>query len=317
MYKFFNTSGPCFPNKHYMVPTSKRLFQTKELIEQEKYFVLHAPRQTGKTTQVIALMHELNAEGTYVSLYINVEPAQAYREDAVMANQIIINRFRIQSLVYLPEELRPSPQCYDIALLSDGLSEFLTKWCLELPKPLILFFDEIDTLIGNSLLSVLRQLRAGYTNRPQAFPHSMCLIGVRDIRDYRILSDQQSRHIIGGSAFNIKDQSLTIANFNQEQVAQLYAQHTEATGQAFTQEALKQIFWYSQGQPWLVNALGRQLCFSELRKGRVQLADYLKRCGLNFGRLIIYSRKPPEDIETVGKREQMEEEGKQIEVIWM
>jgi hypothetical protein len=54
-----------------------------------------------------------------------------------------------------------------------------------------------------------------------------------------------------------------------------------------------------------------------LTKGRKQLADYLRRCGLDFGRLIIYSRKPPEDIETVGERELLEEAGKHIEVIWM
>ncbi len=262
MYKFFNTSGPCFPDKHYMIPTSERWFQTQELIEQEKYFVLRAPKQTGKTTQVLSLVNQLNADGNYIALYINVEPAQAYRENAEKVNEVILSRFRIQSLVDLPEELRPSSACYDVASMLEGMGEFLTKWCLELPKPLVLFIDKVDTLMGDSLLSVLRQIRAGYTNRPHAFPHSVCLIGVRNIRDYRIFSDREQRYVIGGSAFNIKDESLTIQDFTQEQVVQLYEQHTQATGQPFSQAALEKVFWYSQGQPWLVNAFGKQLCFS-------------------------------------------------------
>ncbi len=516
MYKFFNTAGPCFPQDHYMIPTSERLLQTRELIEQKKYFILHAPRQTGKTTQVISLMHQLNEEGKYVALYINVEAGQAVRHNVDKVNEITLATFEMQSRIYLSAEYQPSESCYHVRSMAKGIHTFLSNWCLELPKPLVLFIDEIDSLIGDSLLSVLRQLRDGYANRPRAFPHALCLIGLRDVRDYRIFSDQEQRHVIGGSAFNIKDKSLTIDDFTPKQIQQLYAQHTEVTGQFFTDAALKKIFWYSQGQPWLVNALGRELCFEEhappreqtievhhvddaaeqlilrrdvhldqlgdklteervarivelillgkeeqsedislddrqylldlglvrmgrhgleianpiyreiipreltivqqgflgqdplwyiktdgkldidklldayiafykehsemvtarktyneaahhllflawlqrvvngngrihreyaaglgrmdlmiefagekfvfelklnrptaLARGRIQLADYLKRCGLEFGRLIIYSRKPPQDIEQVGKREQLEEDGKQIEVIWM
>ncbi len=52
--------------------------------------------------------------------------------------------------------------------MEQGLFTFLTKWSLELPKPLVLFIDEIDALIGDSLISVLRQLRDGYNQRPKA-----------------------------------------------------------------------------------------------------------------------------------------------------
>jgi hypothetical protein len=134
---------------------------------------------------------------------------------------------------------------------------------MELPKPLVLFMDEVDALIGDGLLSVLRQLRSGYTQRPKAFPHSLCIIGLRDIRDYRIYSDEHKKYIVGGSAFNIKDKSLRITDFTADQVRRLYAQHTEDSGQQFTENALKRVFYYTQGQPWLVNALGRELCFDD------------------------------------------------------
>ena len=50
----------------------------------------------------------------------------------------------------------------------------------------MLLIDEIDALVGDSLVSVLRQLRSGYARRPGAFPQSVVLCGVRDVRDYRI-----------------------------------------------------------------------------------------------------------------------------------
>ena len=52
MEKFFNIAGPCLPNRHYMLPALDRMPQIRRLVARETYFVLHAPRQTGKTTAV-------------------------------------------------------------------------------------------------------------------------------------------------------------------------------------------------------------------------------------------------------------------------
>ena len=41
------------------------------------------------------------------------------------------------------------------------------------PCPLVIFFDEIDALKGDALISVLRQLRGGFADRPRGFPHSV------------------------------------------------------------------------------------------------------------------------------------------------
>ena len=68
--------------------------------------------------------------------------------------------------------------------------------------------DEIDALIGDILLSVLRQLRAGYPERPGRFPQCVILCGVRDVRDYRIRSSAGNAIVAGGSAFNVRAESL-------------------------------------------------------------------------------------------------------------
>ena len=126
---------------------------------------------------------------------------------------------------------------------------------------MVLLIDEIDALVGDTLLSVLRQLRAGYVLRPEGFPQSVVLCGVRDVRDYRIHSGSEKAIIAGGSAFNIKAESLRLGDFSHDDVLSLLAQHTEETGQAFTEDALQRVWRQSQGQPWLVNALAAQACF--------------------------------------------------------
>ena len=102
----------------------------------------------------------------------------------------------------------------------------------------MLLIDEIDALVGDTLLAVLRQLRTGYVDRPRRFPHSIVLCGLRDVRDYRIHSSAENRLVLGGSAFNIKSESLRLGDFSEQETRALTAQHTEQTGQAFTEDAL-------------------------------------------------------------------------------
>ena len=122
----------------------------------------------------------------------------------------------------------------------------------------MIFLDEIDALQDAALISVLRQIRAGYPSRPGHFPWSLALIGLRDVRDYKVASGSSGR-LGTASPFNIKAESLTMRSFTHDEVADLYAQHTAETGQAFLPEAVDRTFALTQGQPWLVNALARQL----------------------------------------------------------
>ena len=122
----------------------------------------------------------------------------------------------------------------------------------------MVLIDEIDSLRDETLISVLRQLRNGYPKRPHGFPHALALIGVRDVRDYKVASGGSDR-LNTTSPFNIKIKSLTLRNFNASEVAQLYQQHTSETGQIFVPEAIQHAFMLTQGQPWLVNALAKEI----------------------------------------------------------
>ncbi len=261
--RFFNTTGPVVAADHYCIPPLERLDlnEVRRFIRDKRYFVLHAPRQTGKTSALLALRDLLNAEGDYRCVYVNVEGAQAMREDVERAMQVILGALASRARS-MGDEFLPKVWSGILAEFGPGaLDEALTRWAEATPKPLVLLIDEIDSLIGDTLLTVLRQLRAGYDRRPAGFPQSVVLCGVRDVRDYRIQSTAENAIIAGGSAFNIKARSLRLGDFSRDEVIALLGQHTEETGQVFTSDALELIWRQTQGQPWLVNALADETCF--------------------------------------------------------
>ena len=225
--RFFNTSGPVVVADHYCIPPLERLNlnEVRRLIRDKRYFVLHAPRQTGKTSALLALRDLLNAEGAYRCVYVNVEAGQAVREDVEQVMRVILVELALRASLTLGDEFLDEiwPDILTKSGPAAALRVALMRWANADPKPLVLLIDEIDSLIGDSLLSVLRQLRAGYDQRPQHFPQSVILCGVRDVRDYRIHSGSANATITGGSAFNIKARSLRLGDFSQDEVHALLA----------------------------------------------------------------------------------------------
>ncbi len=262
--RFFTTAGPIRPDDHYHIPPLERLDLdgVLTLIQQKKYFVLYAPRQTGKTSVLLALRDLLNAEGHYRCVYVNVEGGQAGREDVEQVIRTILGELASRAGSVGDEFL---DSIWPDILTKYGpyaaWREVLTRWAKADAKPRVLLIDEIDALVGDSLLSVLRQLRTGYDRRPEEFPQSVVLCGVRDVRDYRIQSTAENAIIAGGSAFNIKAESLRLGAFSAAEVQTLLAQHTAETGQGFADDAQHTIWQWTQGQPWLVNALSYEACF--------------------------------------------------------
>jgi type II secretory pathway predicted ATPase ExeA len=258
MEKHFNTAGPSKLHLHYCLDPLARfkLSELTTLIEQERYFVLHAPRQTGKTTCLLALRDHLNAGTDYTALYVNVEAAQAARNDLLIAFQAIVVSVIQQADSTLGIQLS-QPETFFKGGPSHALAGVLRELTQRCDRPLVLFLDEVDSLVGDTLISLLRQIRAGYTDRPKHFPQTVVLCGVRDVRDYR-MTMADGEVITGGSAFNIKAESLRLGDFSFEDMVALYQQHTSVTGQIFSHEALALAWESTRGQPWLVNALAEQ-----------------------------------------------------------
>jgi len=253
----FNTAGPCDPEKHYMVPPVPRLADARKYVEDQSYFVVHAPRQTGKTTTLMALARAVTAEGRIAAVHFSCEPAQALARDVPAAERAIYRWLREEAAAQLPAELAPPPP--EQAEEGVFLLVNLANWAARCPRPVALVFDEIDALLGDVLISVLRQLRAGFPRRPVGFPASIVLCGLRDVRDYKAASGGDASRLGTASPFNIKVESLKLGGFTPEDVGQLYLQHTEETGQVFEPGAVEHAYALTQGQPWLVNALAREI----------------------------------------------------------
>ncbi|NEX17928.1 MAG: hypothetical protein C1943_15240 [Halochromatium sp.] len=263
--RFFNTEGPVRADLHYLLPPLTRwdLENVLALIEQQKYFLLHAPRQTGKTSCLLALMEHLNRDGRYRAVYANLEVAQTTREDVTRGMAAICSVLGGSIAFYLQD---PNIDAWNQTLGAElapeiRLFRLLATWASADERPAVLLLDEVDALVGDTLVALLRQLRAGYPQRPQAFPNTVILCGVRDLRDYRIHARSEPAPITGGSAFNIKAESLRLGDFSEAETQTLLQEHTQETGQVFTPEALQQVWTLTQGQPWLVNALAYQACF--------------------------------------------------------
>jgi len=250
--RFFNTTGPCNPDDHYMLPPENRLVgaQLHRYISDKLYWVLHAPRQTGKTTFLQSWMREINAGDEAIACYVSVEDCQGitdWREGMVIITKAIYDFADWGGL--------PVPRVEDRD--PEGLLRTTLKRWAELvaPKPLIVLFDEVDVLEGETMINFLRQLRGGFASRGAGnFPVSITLVGMRDLKDY-ITASKGGAAPNPGLPFNIKEDSAVLSNFQQDDIATLFAQRTAENGQLITQEALDYVYEQSKGQPWIVNNL--------------------------------------------------------------
>jgi Cdc6-like AAA superfamily ATPase len=189
MKKTFNIAGPCHPAEHYMLPTQQRCTGLMELIEQKQYFVIHAARQTGKTTLLFELAKQLNETGQYYALYCSLETIQNIvdaKEGIPAIIKVIENRLKFHQTL---RHYYPFAEPINYADFNVALMTTLTYLCEALDKPLVILFDEVDCLSNGTLISFLRQLRNGYIERSQIpFVHSIALVGMRNIRDYKAKS---------------------------------------------------------------------------------------------------------------------------------
>ena len=132
------------------------------------------------------------------------------------------------------------------------------------------------------MISFLRQLRGGFAARGVGqFPVSVALVGMRDLRDYLVKS-KDGVALNPGSPFNIKEDSVTLRNFNSEEVAALIQQHTQQTGQVFEKEAIDQIYDLGRGQPWLTNAICKECSWKLCPKGENVTIGHVRQARENL-----------------------------------
>jgi hypothetical protein len=198
-------------------------------------------------------MREINAapETTgAVACYVSVERCQGITEaeKAMLALCNAVYKHAREYGLPVPQAGTDDP--------ASMLNSALVNWAdLVAPKALIVLFDEVDVLQGEALISFLRQLRDGFAGRGiGAFPVSIALVGMRDLKDY-ITAAKGGIPVNPGSPFNVKADSAVLSDFQPEDIVRLFAQRTKETGQGIVAEALDYMYEQSRGQPWIVNSL--------------------------------------------------------------
>jgi len=265
----FNTTGPCRPELHYMLPPLARAPGAMELVRAQRYLAVNGPRQSGKTSLVRALVDAVNRDGwaRAVVLSAEVSDPSAGVVEVDAAERALVSHWLTAMALQWPEARGAVEQAVSRAAEHGRLFAFMSAAAVASDKPLVVVIDEIDTLARRPFISALRQIRDGFQFRPAGFPHSVVLSGMRHLRDHDIALGGDG----GGSPFNIVE-FISLGNFSQDDVVALYGQHTGGTGQRFSDAAIAMVWDQTRGQPWLVNAIANH-CVSTLVPDRSQVVD--------------------------------------------
>ena len=264
----FGTQGPVNPQDHYVVARTEEIADFIKRVEEGKYIVLFAPRQTGKTTFFQAAVEALVADAMTIpetdvanqeiayfpiqlnfDIYKNLDLSRFYGHLYQQIHEEIETVFEKRSRP-LSEALR---QFLENTHLTDHLSmlSFFKGFARFLGNQrVVLVIDEFDGIPQVAVSDFLHTLRHIYIDGKPRCPHSVGIVGVKSIAQLNY-----DRSI---SPFNIQDE-FQLPNFTLEQMQELLGQYTYEVGQIFVPAVIEAIHKQTAGQPVLVNRFAQIL----------------------------------------------------------
>ena len=262
----FWTQGPVNAQEHYVVARSDEIADLIKRVDEGRYVVLFAPRQTGKTTFFQDALTALVADSASVGQTIDYFPIQlnfdVYKNlDLATFYGHLYEQMREDiEAVFQRRGCVPSEALREFlggTTLTDHLSmmRFFKQFARFLDaehagQQVVIVIDEFDGIPQVALSDFLHTLRHIYISGKPRCPHSVGIIGVKSIAQLNY-----DRSI---SPFNIQDE-FHLPNFTLEQVQELLGQYTTEVGQAFVPEVVASIHKQTAGQPVLVNRFAQIL----------------------------------------------------------
>ena len=257
----FGTEGRLYPEDHYIVPRTEETADFINRVKQGKYIVLFAPRQTGKTTFFQLALDALVAEDpSYFPIPLNFEIYEGCTPSDFYEGFCEDIREEVETVFHERGEMPPAAvtQFLENAQITNHLSvrRFFTQFArlLELhygiKQNVVLLIDEFDAIPPDAVMGFLRSLRHIYLSGKTRCPHSVGIVGVKNIAQLNY-----DRSI---SPFNIQDE-FHLPNFTLQQVHELLGQYTEEVGQPFIPEVIESLHKQTAGQPFLVNRFAQIL----------------------------------------------------------
>ena len=254
--RWFETRGPVYPEDNYVVARTEELADFVNRLEKGRYIVLFAPRQTGKTTFFRNALDALERkENGYFPIQLNFE---AYVDISLSAFYGYLCDDLCTKIedVFEKRSSKPSNHLTDFlnnAKMIDhtSMGRFFKQLGSLLEKQrFVMIIDEFDAIPPSALRGFLHSLRQIYLSGKNRCPHSVGIVGVKNITQLNY-----DRSI---SPFNIQDE-FKLPNFTLEQVQELLSQYTDEVGQPFASEVIESIHKQTAGQPVLVNRFAQIL----------------------------------------------------------
>ena len=245
--RYFNTSGPNIPEKHYTLSRIDLIEKGKRLVKDERYFTIWAPRQTGKSTYFRFLAVELQKEG-YKVAYVNFENFRHQSQ----------KDFLTRLCNALEEQWGMSFDRTSLATLFEQIEDNKTEKA-------VLIIDEVEGINAEYFGDFLHSIRNAYHSRTNCMLKSVILVGVNNI--VGVIQDN-------ASPFNISD-NLNVPYFTNEETQELLGQHEQETGQLFDPSVKAKISEITANQPGLVNGFAWKLVEDHPDKPIIDYADYL------------------------------------------
>ena len=258
MERYFNITGCCNPQEHYMVNLDSRLAQIKKMVDRGQYFSINKGRQYGKTTILKALREYLKNDYVVISMDFQfVSTSEFATENSFVKAfaRLLWSRYHRE----MPNEIEEQIKQMKLSLnyVEADLFVTLSEWCEISSKPIVLMIDEVDSASNNQVfLDFLAQLRGYYLERTE-FPtfQSVILAGVHDIRNLRqkIRPDAEHKH---NSPWNIASNFDIDMSFSVSDIAGMLTEYEQDHHTGMDIQKLSQLIYaYTSGYPVLVSSI--------------------------------------------------------------
>ncbi|MGL4910796.1 MAG: AAA family ATPase, partial [Romboutsia sp.] len=258
MEKYFNTTGLCIENKHYMVNIDNKISKIKKLISRDKYFIINRPRQYGKTTILNKLKNELLGEYIVISISFEGLGDLVFQEEYLFCNKFLTLMCKSLRFSYKEYYNKLNDIVKDIHDL-DELSDIITEFIESVDKEVILIIDEVDKSSNNQLfLSFLGMLRNKYLSKEAGCDYtfkSVILAGVHDIKNLKLKIRNNDEKKLN-SPWNIAVDFDIDMSFSTEEIETMLNEYRILNNVDMDETSIaEKIYFYTSGYPFLVSKI--------------------------------------------------------------
>jgi AAA-like domain len=258
MTREFNTTGTCFPHRHYMADVSAKFNTAINLVKKGKYFAINRPRQYGKTTMLYLLSDALRKSGEYIVFNTSFEGiGDAIFNDEKTFTSGFVSVLGRYATVYAPNLVGWINEQSEKVDSFKKLAEFISEMVIKADKKIILLIDEVDKSSNNQLfVSFLAMLRNKYLESA-TFPtfHSVVLAGLYDVKSLKLKlrPNEEAKY---NSPWNIAADFNVVMELQPNEIVPMLEDYAEEQNVSMNTEGVAYaLFYYTAGYPFLVSAM--------------------------------------------------------------